>query len=272
MGLFGPAWMASKPSKQQQALEAVAEISDQRQLADVFLRAPLGAVRKAALARIDDEDLIIKLVRESLQCHREWVAKLSSPRYLIEIASCEQEPRALAAALAKIRALNLPAEFDNERTDRVLSERVARIIDDYKLAWKHPCAGFTGDSYVDDMRELTPQMRSIRMLATVHDRCPRAVDTEMVLAIARETDIPLLLELAENSHFCITVLQEMGHDPELISAMRAALHEKEALQREAGMEQLHEISRLRQAAGMKVKKVEIEERNDEIHVTSWKPF
>ena len=102
MGLFGPAWMASKPSKQQQALDAVAKISDQQQLAEVFLRAPLGAVRVArSSARIARRGpIIIKLALPVFASVRTTSAtgngagrKLSSPWYLPDpkIASCEHE-------------------------------------------------------------------------------------------------------------------------------------------------------------------------------------
>jgi len=55
MGLFGPAWASHSEPK---ALKAVEALSDERELAQVAISAPLTTTQVAALERVSDPRLL----------------------------------------------------------------------------------------------------------------------------------------------------------------------------------------------------------------------
>jgi hypothetical protein len=274
MGLFEPIWMTSEEDKQQKALDAVMKISDQQKLGEVFQRAPLGGVSLAALDRIGDQEFIVMLMRTSGRFRRECIGRISEPGLLLSLAESEEVPYALADVLAKIKSLSLPDLFDTERTDRVLCAELARIAADFHQAIKKPFLGFTPESHLGRAREFTCHVRSLKALAAARNEWVSMVTEDMLVAVARQEDIPFLLEMGKGEMVYIDVLRDMGYDPAAIADMDSALREKWRVEDEAKKEEWKREYERRSAlnAGKPKEEIWFEDTNDEISISTWRPF
>ena len=114
MSFFSPIWMTTDPKKADRAIKKVNSISQQQQLEEIALHAPLEDVRLAAVSKLTDQNALFAVVTgdSSEKIRSLAVAKIHSQELLGKIVGSGDEKLPRLAALDRI-------------TDRHLLERFA---------------------------------------------------------------------------------------------------------------------------------------------------
>jgi len=113
MSFFSPIWMTTDPKKADRAIKKVNSISQQQQLEEIALHAPLEDVRLAAVSKLTDQNALFAVVTgdSSEKIRSLAVAKIHSQELLGRIAGSDDGKLPRLAALDRITDQRLLERF-----------------------------------------------------------------------------------------------------------------------------------------------------------------
>ena len=113
MSIFSPIWMTTDPKKADRAIKKVNSISQQQQLEEIALHAPLEDVRLAAVSKLTDQNALFAVVTgdSSEKIRSLAVAKIHSQELLGRIAGSDDGKLPRLAALDRITDQRLLERF-----------------------------------------------------------------------------------------------------------------------------------------------------------------
>ena len=113
MSFFSPIWMTTDPKKADRAIKKVNSISQQQQLEEIALHAPLEDVRLAAVSKLTDQNALFSVVTgdSSEKIRSLAVAKIHSQELLGRIAGSDDGKLPRLAALDRITDQRLLERF-----------------------------------------------------------------------------------------------------------------------------------------------------------------
>ena len=113
MSFFSPIWMTTDPQKADRAIKKVNSISQQQQLEEIALHAPLEDVRLAAVSKLTDQNALFAVVTgdSSEKIRSLAVAKIHSQELLGRIAGSDDGKLPRLAALDRITDQRLLERF-----------------------------------------------------------------------------------------------------------------------------------------------------------------
>lgn len=145
MSFFSPIWMTTDPKKADRAIKKVNSISQQQQLEEIALHAPLEDVRLAAVSKLTDQNALFAVVTgdSSEKIRSLAVAKIHSQELLGRIAGSDDGKLPRLAALDRITDQRLLERFALEEgreksynTNRMIQCAAIRKLQSPELSGK----------------------------------------------------------------------------------------------------------------------------------------